>query len=75
MTDTTATPAPSLDTLIAAERAAAELSDNAYRAMLRHEPGSAAGARLAAIVAGADRRVSELRDQVRNHPDHTYEGL
>lgn len=65
----------SLETIIARELAAAALSDRARRAMLKTTPGSEEGKRLHDIMVAADRQVSELRDAVRNHPDHSYEGL
>jgi hypothetical protein len=66
---------PTLDSLIAAEQEWQRVSEVAYHRMRRESVGSEAGARYAKLVAEADRKVADLRRQVRNHPDHTYDGL
>lgn len=65
----------SLDALIAEEQRWIRVSDDAYRLMREQAPGSEMGAKYAQTVTAANARIAELRKQVRNHPDHTYEGL
>jgi hypothetical protein len=51
------------------------LRHKAERRMLSYAPGSSAGRAMYELVQRLDRRDSELYHAIRNHPDHSYDGL
>lgn len=61
--------------LLKSSAAATQLRRKLERQLLECEPGSERGNRIYRLLKRTELTESKLRNAVRNHPEHTYDGL